>query len=133
MGRAIRAETNSPTILEQIKRLGKHPGGPMSHQPEFLWRLVSDPDAVSPPPWPPAAGLIDGALRLVTFGQCNFIAVDFDNQEAVAFLAEELARDDAAFRDPFLAVLCCLTAEGLGLVPAAALSDLLGVQSEGLR
>jgi len=127
LGCTIRAETNSPTILDHIARLGKDPDEGRARPHEFLWRLVSDPDAVSHPPWPLPLALADGALRLVTFGQCNFIAVDFNNRVAVAFLADELARDESGFRDVFFTALCRLTAEAWGLDPGAAPSDLRGV------
>lgn len=133
LGRRVRVETNAPTVLEHIKRLGRISGRDDFHSPEFHWRIVSDPDALSQHPWPPALGLADGALRLVTFGQCAFLAVDFNTRQAVAYLADSLSREEAGFRDPFLVVLCRLTAEGLGLDPDAALGDLFGVTGEVLR
>jgi hypothetical protein len=66
----------------------------------------------------------DDALRYVNLGQQNFFAVDLEAHEAVAFLSEDLARDDLGFSSVFLATLFDLTAAALRLtqIPAACVA-----------
>jgi hypothetical protein len=129
MGRHLRAETNSPRVLQYLQHLGETVELEGS-KPDFLWRLLSDVDAVPPPTWPRALGLSDGAIGLVTFGQSTFVAANYDDCEAVAVVADELTGDEAAFREHFLAALCSLTAEGLGLERGAALGELLDTRND---
>src|SRR5580698_10348103 len=68
MGRTIRLETNSPTILDRARNLFARyeqvPGDP----PEFHWKLVSNSSFEICAPWPEISAFSDEDLRLVSFG-----------------------------------------------------------------
>jgi hypothetical protein len=110
-GRTLRLETNSPTILNRTRQLVKRCGTVSSRPPEFVWRVVSDPDAKSEHDWSRAMGMFDGKLRYASFGQCNFIAADLEEREGVAFLAGESAMNEIDFHNLFFRVLFALSAE----------------------
>ncbi len=112
-GSAVRLETNSQSILEQVSR-ALNPGGTLSSHERFLWRLVSDHDAGLCPPWPDFSTLAVDSLCLVNIGQRSFLAVDADARCAVGFLADGLVKDKR-FEELFLAKLLSLTAAALGL------------------
>lgn len=113
MGCTIRLESNSETVIEQTRRaLGDFHAGPAA---QFLWRVISEPDADPAPPWPEPYVFSGDHLRLASIGRCGFIAVDLAARLAVGFLPEVLARDDVGFRNLFLAPLVSMTAAALGL------------------
>ncbi len=120
MARTIRLETNSATVLGQTRRLLARYAGQAPVEPKFLWRIVSEADPTVTPPWPEVSAFSDHGLRYVSFGHRSFLAVDLEAREAVAFLAEGLARDQAGFSTPFLERLFLLTAGALGLTPVGA-------------
>lgn len=115
-GRAVRLETNSLSMLEQVSRVLNHGGTPSSHE-RFLWRLVGDCDAGLCPPWPDFSTLAVDRLCLVNIGQRSFLAVDTDARCAVGSLADGLVKDDKGFEELFLAKLLSLTAAAIS-VPA---------------
>ena len=49
------------------------------------------------------AAFSDDGLRYVNLGQRNFFAVDLNTRKAVAFLSEELAKDNVGFISVFAA------------------------------
>ncbi len=120
MGRTIRLETNSPTVLSQTRRLFERYAGQAPSQPEFLWRIVSEADPAVTPPWPEVSAFSDEGLRYVSFGHRSFLAVDLEAREGVGFLAEGLAQDEPGFSCPFLERLFLLTSSALGLTPVGA-------------
>jgi hypothetical protein len=91
MGRTVQLETNSVSLLEHAKELfapyPRLPGG----QVDFLWRIVIQSHPQMTPPWPKRSAFSDHGLRFAEFGQRNFLAVDLDLREGIAFLAEGLA------------------------------------------
>jgi hypothetical protein len=139
--RTIRVETNSPSILELMRRALQDcgegtQGSTSSAPPAFRWRLVSDPLAGLKPPWPEASGVSDEGLRYASFGQSGFVAVDLASREAVGFLAEELMRDDVGFKGTVLGTLFSMTADALGLTAFRALTAMqsaVGLLIFGLR
>jgi hypothetical protein len=113
MGRTIRLESNSVTVIEQARRaIGDSYAGSAA---QFLWRVISEPDANPTPPWPEPYVFSGDHLRLASLGRRGFIAVDLAAGLAVGFLPEALAKDDVGFRNLFLAPLVSMTAEALGL------------------
>ena len=120
MGRTVRLESNSQKILAHAEELfAPYPGSPHG-QPQFLWRIVCQSDVEIRPPWPKRSAFSDHGLRYAEFGQRNFLAVDLEAREAIAFLAEGLAEDKLGFTSPFLDNLFCMTAGSLGLVSLRA-------------
>jgi hypothetical protein len=120
MGRTIRLETNSSAVLNWtqrvLERYGRSPGG----HSEFVWRIVTEACAEPMRSWPKIAAFSEEGLRFVSIGQRSFFAVDLNALEAVGFLPEELANDEAGFASVFLATLFDMTAAALRLTPIAA-------------
>ncbi len=128
MGRSVRLETNSPRILQHLVELfARYPGSPKG-PPAFTWRLVSQSDVPMSPPWPKRSAFSDHGLRFAEFGQRNFLAVDIDAREAIAFVSEGLVEDAPGFTSPFIDTLFYMTAGSLGLVPFAAACVALGTK-----
>ena len=120
MGRTVRLETNNLRILEHmVKLFARYPGSPDGN-PDFLWRIVVESDGRTSPPWPRRSAFSDHGLRFAEFGQRNFLAVDIDAREAIAFISEGLAEDALGFTSPFLDTMFYLTAGSLDLVPFSA-------------
>jgi len=126
MGRMIRLETNSLTVLAETRRLfqcdenlshsaEQLPAPPALGPPEFRWRIVSESQPTTTPPWSCRSAFADQGLRYTSIGQRNFVAVDLERREAVGFLTEGLASDRPGFCNLFLDPLFCMTAEALGL------------------
>ncbi len=120
MERTVRLETNSPTVLEQTRRIFECYGRSSTAQAEFLWRIVTEKGPRRSPPWPELAAFSDDGLRYVNLGQRNFLAVDLEARHAVGFLAEELANEELGFACIFLATLFDMTAGALRLTPLSA-------------
>jgi hypothetical protein len=109
-GRAIRLETNSPTLLRQVCRaLGGCGRTQLSRKP-FLWRLISDPDAGLHMPWPDFSMVSANGLLFANIGQRSFLAADREARCAVGFLADGLLEDEEGFEECFLAGLLSMTA-----------------------
>jgi hypothetical protein len=121
MGRAVRLETNSAALLERIRyALEVYGGAARSTRSDFLWRLVTEPDAAFEGQWPEMVAFSDAGLSLVNIGQRSFIAADLDAREVVSFLEERFTKDELGFERLFLAALVTSTAPALGLTPASA-------------
>jgi hypothetical protein len=115
MGRTIRLETNDDRMLERIAAV--FAGYPSSQfgRPDFLWRIVSQPNLEVRDPWPPRSAFSGANVRFAQFGQTNFVAVDLKKREAIGYIAEGLAENELELTSPFLDTLFCLTAGSLGL------------------
>jgi hypothetical protein len=112
-GQTIRFETNSGRLFSQAAQLFEQYSASVE-EPQFLWKIVvqSSPDTV--PPWPRRCAFSDGDLRYLHFGQSNFVAVDLNRRQAVAYLSQGLADDPLGFVSPFLDQLFSVTAASLG-------------------
>jgi hypothetical protein len=126
MGRTVRLETNSLKILQHAVELFAHYPGSPEGRPDFLWRIVIQSHPQMSPPWPKRSAFSDHGLRFAEFGQRNFLAVDLDAREGIAFLAEGLAEDDLGLTSPFIDTIFYLTAGSLGLVSLTAACVALG-------
>lgn len=126
MGRTIRLETNSRSILERTQQLfARYPkasSGPF----DFLWKIVCEASPHVRLPWPEISAFSDKGLRLVNFGQHSFLAIDLAAREAVGYLAEGLLADEAGFTSPFLTTLFDMTAGALRLTPLAGACVTIG-------
>lgn len=130
MDRAIRLETNDARILERTSAVFAGYPPPQSGQPDFLWRIVSQPGSEERQPWPARSAFSGPGLRFAEFGQTNFVAVDLEIREAVGYIAEGLVESDLELTSPFLDTLFCLTAGSLGLTSIFAAC--VGVNSDAL-
>jgi len=120
MGSTVRLETNSSKLLRHMVELfARYPGAP-DGCPKFLWRIVVDSDVQFGQSWPRRSTFSDDGLRFAQFGQRNFLAVDIEAREAIAFVAEGLVEEAQGFTSPFIDTLFYMTAGSLGLVPFAA-------------
>jgi len=120
MGRLVHLETNSSRVLSHLVKLFAQYEGAVSGSPSFHWRIVVDSAVEVSPPWPQRSTFSEDGLRFAQFGQRNFIAVDLEAREAVAFIAEGLLEDEPGFTSPFIDTLFYMTTGGLGLVPLTA-------------
>ena len=120
MGRTVLLETNCSQLLEHMVNLFARYPAELNGSPSFRWRIVVDPDVAFGQPWPRRSTFSDGGLRFAQFGQRNFVAVDLDAREAVAYVAQGLLDDRLGFTSPFIDTLFYMTAGSLGLVPFAA-------------
>ncbi len=120
MGRTVRLETNHSRLLNQMVKLFARYSGAPGGDPAFLWRIVVDADLEFNQPWPRRSTFSDNGLRFAQFGQQNFLAVDLEEREAIAFIAEGLLDDSQGFISPFVDTLFYMTCGSLGLVPVAA-------------
>ena len=126
MGRTVRLETNSLKILEHIVGLFARYPGPANGHPDFLWRIVSQSDVQMTPSWPKRSVFSGHGLRFAEFGQRNFLAVDIQARQAIAFLTQSLVEDERGFTSPFLDNLFCMTTGSLGLASLRANCVALG-------
>jgi hypothetical protein len=120
MGRRIRLETNSPTVLSHISNTFKRYKHEEREGTKFLWRIVSDSSSGLRPPLSRRIAFSDGGLRFVNLNQRAFLAVDLDAREATAFLSPELCEDEMGFYSPFLSDLFDLSSAALGLTEVMA-------------
>jgi hypothetical protein len=126
MGRKVRLETNSPTLLEHMVNLFAQYSGTPYRPPEFRWRIVVESGLPCSPPWPWRSAFSDKGIRFAHFGQRNFLAVDIDAREAVGFVSEGLFEDRQGFSTPFIDTLFYMSAAPLGLMPFASACVSLG-------
>lgn len=120
MGRLVHLETNSSKLLgHMVELFARYPAVP-NRSADFMWRIVVDSSVACRPPWPRRATFSDEGIRYAQFGQRNFVAVDIEAREAIAFVSEGLFEDRPGFTSPFIDTLFYLTSAGLGLVPFAA-------------
>lgn len=120
MRRHIRVETNSALAMEHTRRALTCCGPATATLPDFVWRIITDPNSHLAPPWPEMNAFSDCQRRYINIGQRSFIAVDLSCREAVAFISEGLAKDEAGFASIVLASLFYLCAGTLGLTAISA-------------
>jgi len=120
MDRRVRLETNSTTLFDRALKLFEQDHGSSTAPHEFLWRFVGESNSCLKPPWPEMTAFSDHGLRYVNLGQRSFFAVDLEAREAIAFLSDELAKDEAGFSSVFASTIFDLTAAALGLVQISA-------------
>lgn len=119
MGRVMRVETNSLAVLEQARRLLGDSNGSRPERTNFTLRIVAE-SGTDNSTWPEMTAFSQDGLSFASIGQHGFLAVDAKRREAVAFVAEELAKDALGFGRPFLAMFFTLSALPMGLSPIAA-------------
>ncbi|MFB3920985.1 MAG: hypothetical protein ACE145_04645 [Terriglobia bacterium] len=120
MGRSLTLETNSETVLRQVRRAFTPYGAGSHGQPEFRWRIVSETRPTDLEAWPEAAALASESLRFVHFGRNCFFAADLVSREAVGAIPEFLAPDESTFCGMYLAAAFQCTAPALGLTQLSA-------------
>ena len=131
MRRTVRLETNDKAVLDLAARFFNrhHPGE--SGQPEFLWRLICEPDPRVKSAAVQLSAFSDEGLRYVNIDQRAFLAVDLRRQEAAGFLADVLVKDPRQSRNSrALDILFCMTAPSLGLT--ALSGGCVGTEDRGV-
>jgi hypothetical protein len=114
MGKCIRLETNNAALFEHtVGLLSVYPPYPREN-PQYCWRLISEPLPSGCPYSLTRFAFSDLHLRYAEFGQRNFVAVDLEARLAISFLSDELARDNVCLTYPFLDTLFCMCAASLG-------------------
>ena len=83
MGRTVRLQTNSPSIHDRLQDLFARYPKAASGPSDFLWKIVCEAGPQVRPPWPEISAYSDKDLRMVTFGQHSFLAIDLAAREAV--------------------------------------------------
>lgn len=126
MERTLRLETNSPVVLEQARRAFARYAHACPGPPQFVWRIVAEPNAPLKPPWPERSAFSDAGLRFVSLGPRCFLALDLESREAIGFVPEDSVRDDVGFSTVFLGTLFYLTSGALRLTPVSAACVALG-------
>jgi hypothetical protein len=111
MGHLVHLETNSRVALEHLRDAFGGDGEPDAGQPDFVWKLIVEPDAG--PERDPVAAFSVAGLSLVTVGQYTFMAVDLRAREAIVFLEERFTKDRSEFERLVAATLLKLTAPAL--------------------
>ena len=131
MQRTVRLETNDPTLLDlAAKFFNRHRQG-NSGPPEFLWRLICEPDPRVKSAAVQLSAFSDGGLRYVNIDQRAFLAVDVGRHEAAGFLSDLLVKDPRQSRNSrALDVLFCMTAPSLGLT--ALSGGCVGIEDRGV-
>lgn len=116
MQRTVRLETNHKPVLDlALKFFERHQHGEAG-DPEFVWRLISEPDPKVQSTAVPLTAFSDAGLQYVNIGQRGFLAVDMARREAVGYLAEAFLEEEARLQGrPPLDILFCMTAASLGL------------------
>ena len=120
MGMSGSLATNSTSVFESAKKLFSQSEEVPDAPPKFFWRIVSEADGKTSPPWPSSSAFSSGDLRFVNIGQRSFAAINLESAEAVGFISESLAQDEPAFATIFLATMFYLTAPILRLTPLKA-------------
>jgi hypothetical protein len=131
MQRTVRVETNDQEMLAlALKFFERHQHGRLK-APEFVWRIMVEPEAKLDSTEVQLSAFSDGGLRYVNIGQTSFLAVDLHKREAKAFLDPAFVQADARFRHrPPLDILFCMTAASLGL--AALSGGCVGTKGRGV-
>lgn len=119
MDRVMHLETNSLAVLEQARRLLGDSDGSRSECRNFTLRIVAE-GRTDNPTWPEMTAFSQDGLSFASIGQYGFLAVDAKQREAIAFVAEELVKDNVGFSRPFLAMLFTLFSPPMGLCPIGA-------------
>ena len=131
MQRTVRLETNSKAVLELARRFFERHQHGTAGKPDFLWRIICEPDPQVQSTDVPLSAFSDLGLRYVNIGERGFLAVDFESREAAAYLSDRFVKGDMRFRHrPPLDILFCMTAASLGLVPLSGAC--VGVKDRGV-
>jgi hypothetical protein len=131
MGRTLRLETNSLTVIENALEFFARHQGASPGDPEFLWRLVSQKAPQMEQAGVALSAFSDRGLRFANIGHSSFLAVDLEAREGVGFLAEPLVeREPKLHCRSVFDTLFCMSAGGLGMVPLSAAC--VGIGEKGL-
>jgi hypothetical protein len=131
MQRTVRLETNSKELLARTLRFFERHQHGETGQPEFLWRVVCEPDPRPQLTTVQLSAFSDAGLRYVNIEQRGFLAVDLERCEAMGFLGNQFVEDEPRLRyNRPLDILFCMTAPSLGLT--ALSGGCVGVKDRGV-
>jgi hypothetical protein len=131
MQRTVRLETNRSAVLAlTLDFFERHQDG-RAGKPDFLWRIVCEPDCRVESTAVQLSAFSDLGLRYVNVGQRGFLAVDLERREAMGALADLFVEGEPSLRynRPF-DILFCMTAPSLGLT--ALSGGCVGVEDRGV-
>jgi hypothetical protein len=131
MHRTVRLETDNEAVLTlALNFFERHQHGETA-QPEFLWRVVCEPDPRPQLTTVQLSAFSDAGLRYVNIEQRGFVAVDLERREATGFLGNQFLEDEPRLRhNRPLDILFCMTAPSLGLT--ALSGGCVGVKDRGV-
>jgi hypothetical protein len=116
MGRTVHIETNDEAVLDLAWKFFERYQHGDAGVPDFVWRLVSEPDPKVQSAVVHVSAFSDSGLQYVNIGQSSFLAVDLERREAIGFLSKSFFQDETKLRDrPPLDLLSCISAASLGL------------------
>jgi len=116
MGKCVRFETNHGELCEYVRRLLSCYPPAQSQQPQFQWKVIVDPADRQVESSLTRFAFSEAGFRYASFGQRNFIAVDLASRKSVAYIANDVARDQRGMLIRFLDTLFYMTAASLGFV-----------------
>jgi hypothetical protein len=131
MQRTVRLETNDRALLDLAAKFFNRHHQEKPGPPEFLWRLICEPDLRVTSAAVQLSAFSDAGLRYVNIDQRAFLAVDVGRKEATGFLSDLLVKAPRQSRNSrALDVLFCMTAPSLGLT--ALSGGCVGVEDRGV-
>lgn len=131
MERTLRLETNSSTVLALARTFFERRQNGKPGKPDFIWRIVCEPDVQLMALDPKLFAFSDFGLRYVSVGQRSFLAVDLERREAVSFLSSQFVENEGTVKNHRpLDLLFCMTAPSLGLT--ALSGGCVGIQDRGV-
>lgn len=121
MGTTVRLESNSRAIVEMaVKFFGRYQH-PSPGIPDFLWRIVGEPNSQKLVAGVELTAFSDLGLRFANIEQRGFLAVDLDAREAVGFVDEGSVESEPRLHCRSLFdTLFCLCAGSFGKVSLEA-------------
>jgi hypothetical protein len=112
-GISIRVETNCQAVVDQLERAHTPSMESAGDAPDFLLRVVAESEDFD-------LGLASGiyhlshdGLSFISLGQKSFLPCDRQTHQAMCFISQNLATDDAQFSQQFLAARLSLLAESI--------------------
>jgi len=121
MARTVRLESNSSALIECAFEFFSRHQRPSPGDPEFLWRIVSEPDSQIEHAGVALSAFSDGGLRFANLGPGGFLAVDLEAREGIGFIAERLVESEPKLHcRSIFDTLFCMSIGSLGLVPFSA-------------
>jgi hypothetical protein len=131
MARTVRLESNSSALIECAFEFFSRHQRPSPGDPEFLWRIVSEPDSQIEHAGVALSAFSDGGLRFANLGPGGFLAVDLEAREGIGFIAERLVESEPKLHcRSIFDTLFCMSTGSLGMVPLAGAC--LGKGDKGL-
>jgi len=114
-GATVRVATNFPMLADRLQSILPRAVSEASTEPDFVWRVVVEPDNEVEGWAMPSCGLrlSHNGLAFVSMGQKSFLASDLEARQGISFISESIASDERLFRQYFLPGIIALVKESL--------------------